>query len=267
MKGNIKGMTTKGIDIKVLVKLVGNDLKARYSGSAFGIVWAYIQPLVTILVFWYVFQIGFRNPPIANVEYILWFVAGFIPWTYFNDGVLSSTNVFYEYSYLVKKMKFQVWQLPIIKVLSSFCIHVFFMIFILGIYIAYGHRPQISWVSMVYYSFGITVLLTGISYVVSSLAVFFKDWGQLVNVIMQILFWLTPIFWDISSMTPQAVARMKYNPLYYVIVGYRDALINNIGFWQQNIWLTAYFWCTCVMIMMAGVIIYQKLKHHFSDLL
>lgn len=87
----------------LLQRLVQNDLKSRYSGSVFGVIWAYIQPLVTILVFWYVFQIGFRNPPVDNVEYILWFIAGYIPWTFFNDGVLASANVFYEYSYLVKK--------------------------------------------------------------------------------------------------------------------------------------------------------------------
>ena len=116
-------------NIILLNKLVENDLKSRYSGSAFGLVWAYIQPLVTVLVFWYVFQLGFRNPPVDNVEFILWFIAGYIPWTFFNDGLLSSSNVMYEYSYLVKKMKFKVWMLPIIKVLSSFYIHLFFVIF------------------------------------------------------------------------------------------------------------------------------------------
>ena len=62
-------------NVKLITKLVKNDLKSRYSGSAFGTVWAYLQPMVTILVFWYVFQIGFKNPPVDNVEYILWFIA------------------------------------------------------------------------------------------------------------------------------------------------------------------------------------------------
>lgn len=82
--------------INLITKLVKNDLKSRYSGSAFGMVWAYVQPLVTVLVFWYVFQVGFKNPPVDNIEYILWFIAGYIPWIYFNDSVLASTNVFYE---------------------------------------------------------------------------------------------------------------------------------------------------------------------------
>ena len=113
---------------RLLRKLVGNDLKSRYSGSAFGIVWAFIQPLVTVLVFWYVFQLGFRNPPIDNVEYILWFIAGYIPWSFFSDGMQSATNVLYEYSYLVKKMKFKVWMLPLIKVFSfySFVFYCFY---------------------------------------------------------------------------------------------------------------------------------------------
>ena len=67
-------------DFRIFFQLVDNDLKSRYSGSAFGIVWAYIQPLITILVFWYVYQVGFRNAPVGNVEFILWFIAAFINW-------------------------------------------------------------------------------------------------------------------------------------------------------------------------------------------
>ena len=106
-------------DIRLVLSLVKNDLKSRYSGSALGLVWAFVQPLITVLVFWFVFT-GFRNAPVDNVPFIIWFVAAYIPWTFFNDGLLSTTNVFYEYSYLVKKMKFKIWLLPIIKLLSSF---------------------------------------------------------------------------------------------------------------------------------------------------
>lgn len=254
-------------NVKLLRKLVKNDLKSRYSGSAFGIIWAYIQPLVTILVFWYVFQLGFRNSPVDNIEYILWFIAGYIPWTYFNDGVLASTNVFYEYSYLVMKMKFEVWLLPIIKVLSSLCIHMFFIVFIIGMYFLYGYSFQISWISIFYYSFCITMLLIGISYFVASLSVFFKDAAQMVNIILQIGFWLTPIFWSDNSMNENILYILKINPLYYIVEGYRDALINGIGFWQQSLHMTSYFWICTIFIMLIGLKVYNNLKGHFADLL
>ena len=114
----------------LLLNLAKNDLKSRYAGSFFGIVWALIQPLVTILVFWYVFQVGFKTAPVNNVEFILWFAAAYIPWVYFNDGLMSTTNCLYEYNYLIKKIKFPVSLLPLVKVCSSAMIHSFFICFI-----------------------------------------------------------------------------------------------------------------------------------------
>lgn len=252
---------------KLISKLVENDMKSRYSGSVFGIVWAYVQPMVTILVFWYVFQIGFKNPPIDNVEYILWFIAGYIPWTFFNDGIMTSTNVLYEYSYLVKKMKFKVWTLPIVKVMSSLYVHAFFIVFIIGMYFLYGCNPHIAWISIIYYSFGVTVLLIGNAYLVSSLAVFFKDASQLINVILQVGFWLTPIFWSDNQMNSAALRILRYNPLYYIISGYRSALIDNVGFWERPIGETLYYWAFTVIIALLGIKVYNKLKIHFADIL
>ncbi len=254
-------------DIKLIKKLVSNDLKSRYSGSAFGTIWAYVQPMVTILVFWYVFQLGFRNPPVDNVEYILWFIAGYIPWTFFNDGLLSSSNVFYEYSYLVKKMKFKVWQLPIIKVLSSLCIHTFFLFFIVGVYFLYGYSFRLAWISIIYYSFCIMILLMGMAYLVAALSVFLKDNTQIVNIFLQIGFWLTPIFWSENSMNDRVLTVLQRNPLYYVITGYRDALINGVGFWYKPVGDTVYFWVVALVIMLIGVSVYKKLRDHFADLL
>lgn len=254
-------------DIKLIFKLVGNDLKARYSGSALGLVWAYVQPLVTVLVFWYVFQLGFKNPPVNNVEYILWFIAGYIPWTFFSDGLTSSSNVFYEYSYLVKKMKFKVWLLPLIKVLSSLCIHGFLLLFVIVMYLLYGHAPQISWISVFYYSFCIMCLLVGNAYMVGALSVFFKDASQLVTILLQIGFWLTPVFWSDESMSESVLGVLRLNPMHYVLGGYRDALIDGVGFWSEPIGAALYFWCFVVIMALIGLRIYKKLRVHFSDLL
>lgn len=253
--------------IMLLKKLVSNDLKSRYSGSAFGIVWAYIQPLVTILVFWYVFQIGFKNPPVDNVEYILWFIAGYIPWTFFNESVMSSTNVLYEYSYLVKKMKFNVWMLPIVKVMSSLYIHAFFLVFIVGMYFLYGYAFQIAWLSILYYTFCLTALLIGIAFLNSALAVFLKDASQIINIFLQIGFWLTPIFWADSAMTENVLQVLKHNPLYYIVNGYRDALINGVGFWAEPLGDMIYYWSVTILIVVIGLKVHNTLKVHFADLL
>jgi len=169
----------------LILQLSKNDLKSRYSGSMFGITWAFVQPLVSILVFWFVFQVGFRNPPVGDIEFILWFVPAFVSWNYFSDALLTSSNSLQEYSYLVKKIKFRTSILPMIKVFSSTIIHLFFIIFLYLIFWVYGRKPILIYLQLFYYMFSLMILLIGLSWIVSSLSVFFKDFSQIEDTIFQ----------------------------------------------------------------------------------
>ena len=94
---------------KLIMSLAKNDFKTKYAGSYFGIIWAFIQPVCTIIVFWFVFQIGFRNADVGNVKYILWFATGLNSLVLFSKMAgTSATYAFMDYSYLVKKVKFKV---------------------------------------------------------------------------------------------------------------------------------------------------------------
>ena len=73
---NIKASKLKS-NWELLLRLSKNDLKSKYAGSFFGIIWSFIQPLVTIAVFYIVFQVGFRNPPVNNIEFVLWISPGY----------------------------------------------------------------------------------------------------------------------------------------------------------------------------------------------
>lgn len=88
-------ITSAARGIKTIFLFSLNDLKKRYSGSIGGFLWAYIQPLVAILVFWFVFEKGFRNPPVDNIPFILWLVPSYVCWTFINDSISQSTNVLY----------------------------------------------------------------------------------------------------------------------------------------------------------------------------
>ena len=95
-------------DKSIIIGLAKNDFKARFSTSFLGIIWAFIQPLVTILVMWYVFQVGFRNPPIDEYPFIVWFVPAYLAWSFFADAFINVTNSFEEYQYLLKQVNFRV---------------------------------------------------------------------------------------------------------------------------------------------------------------
>ena len=105
---------------KLIWDLAKADFKKRFVGSYFGVVWMFVQPLVTILIYAFLFgEYGFKSPPpVPGASYVIWMVPGIVPWFYFSEALNSGTNCLQEYHYLVKKVVFQVEMLPIIKLIS-----------------------------------------------------------------------------------------------------------------------------------------------------
>ena len=85
---------------RLVLKLAKNDFKTKYAGSYLGIVWAFVQPIVTVLVYWFVFSVGFKaGTGDLGVPFVLYLVAGIVPWFFFQDGLNGGTNSMIEYTY------------------------------------------------------------------------------------------------------------------------------------------------------------------------
>lgn len=251
---------------KLLFELTKNDLKQKYIGSFLGALWAFIQPTATILIFWFVFQVGFRSQPVDNFPFILWLVAGILPWFFFAEGLSNGTNSIMTNSFLVKKVVFRVSLLPIVSLLSALVVHLFFILFMFGMFVNYGYVPDIYWLQIVYYLFATSVLLLGLSWITSSVVVFFKDIGQFVAMVIQFGFWLTPIIWSMKMVPEQYQWLIKLNPVYYIVEGYRNSMIYHKWFFE-DLSMTIYFWTVTMMIFILGALIFKKLRPHFSDVL
>ncbi len=266
----IKSVVSMATDLyqskRLIFSLALNDFKTRYAGSYFGIIWAFVQPVCTILVFWFVFQVGFRSSDVGDVPFILWFIAGLIPWFFFSEAWNNATMALIEYSYLVKKMVFKIHILPLVKIISSLFVHIFFISFMVVFYLVYGESFDVYWVQILYYSFCMILLVIALSYITSALVVFFKDLGQIMNIILQFGMWLTPIMWSIDMIPDRFMWLFKLNPMYYIVQGYRDSLIFDTPFYN-NIKQTLYFWIVLSCLMLAGCVLYKKLKPHFADVL
>ena len=253
-------------DKKLVINLAKNDFKVKYAGSYFGVFWAFFQPIIQILIFWFVFQVGFKAGPIKGYPYVLWLIAGMIPWFFFSDSLTSVTNCFIEYSFLVKKVVFNINILPIVKVISSSYVHIFFIILMIFIYMFNGFMPDIYYIQILYYLLCSFLLVLSIAYLTSSIVIFFKDLNQIVLISLQVLNWLTPIMWNYEMVSEKYRWILQLNPLYYIISGYRDTFINKVWFYQHPI-NTLYFLSFCVISMLVSKKIYFKLKPHFSDVL
>lgn len=254
------------LNMELLLKLSKNDLKSKYAGSIFGIIWSFVQPLVTIGVFYVVFQVGFKNPPVENIEFILWISPAYLAWLYFQEALITSSGSLFEYSYLVKKIKFNTSLIPLVKVFSSTYIHIFFIFFIFILNILYGYMPQLIWIQIFYYAFCLFVICIGLALLCSAITVFFKDFSQMISVVLQVGFWATPIFWSAENMAPFILKILKLNPIYYIIQGYRDTFINGIPFWERPS-TSIYFWVFTIIVLFVGNAVYRKLRVHFADVL
>lgn len=262
MKNFLKSLVAERTLIK---NLALNDMKAKYSSSVLGGLWIYILPLVTIFVFWYVFQMGFRNSPVDDVPYILWFTAAYVPWIYFSDMITMGANSLQEYSYLVKKVKFQVSILPLIKVLSAAMVHLGFVVFLIVMGYIYHYPVRIGHLQFFYYFLCETVLGLGLAWLFSALSVMFKDVIQIVNIIVQVGFWVTPILWNADQIQPGVRAILKWNPMYYIVQGYRNSFLFNKYYFWEKLPEAGIFWVITLLFLALGAVVFMKLRPFFAD--
>jgi len=250
-----------------IYQLTKRDYKNRYIGSFLGFVWTIIQPIVMIFVLWIVFVKGFKSGPVhGNIPYIAYLSIGMIVWHFFSEALMACTNVFQEYSYLVKKINFKIAILPTIKLSSGLITHAIFILIGMVILLFSGIQPSWYWLQFPYYLMGLIILLLGISWITSSLQVFIRDISQIVGITLQFGFWYTPVVWDMSLIPKAYQIYFKINPLYYIIEGYQKSFIYHEPFWGDTK-SALLFWLTTLTISLIGAALFKKLRPHFADVL
>ena len=255
---------------KLIWKLAKNDFKQRYAGSYMGKVWAMAQPVVTVVMYWLVFEKIFGNKSelvAGNLEvpYVLYLTAGLVPWFFFSEGLNNGTMALLEYNYLVKKVVFKISILPIIKVIGAVFIHLFFLGVLVLLSIAYGYYPTIYTLQLLYYSFCTFMLVLAISYTTCAVVVFFRDLQQIISIALQIGMWATPIMWNIDKAGAYRFL-FELNPVAYIVNGYRSAIFDKQWFFEQA-YSTLYFWGITALLLLIGATLFKRLKVHFADVL
>lgn len=256
---------------RLIWKLAKNDFKKRYAGSYLGIVWAMVQPIVTILMYALVFGklMGIKQEMLSgglDVPYVLYLTAGLIPWFYFQEAITGGTTALMEYNYLVKKVVFKISILPIIKIIAATFTHLIFMGLLLILSVCYGVYPTIYTIQILYYSICLFVFVLALSYSTCAIVVFFRDLQQIIAIALQLGMWATPILWNLGQFSETVQMYIKINPLVYIVNGYRSSLFERQWFFE-DFYSTMYFWIVTVVLFGIGALIFKRLKVHFADVL
>lgn len=253
---------------QLMFQMIKRDLRNRYNGSMLGFSWAIINPLLTLLVLVVVFQFGLKAQPLSDVPFAVWLVSGMVPWFFISEATTTGAHAILDYEYLVKKIAFRTSLLPLIKVASALASHLLFVALTLSMLFLYGRWPGVAVIQLVYYMLCSLILLVGISWLTSSLAAVSRDIIQLINVSLSFLFWLTPLVWDGRGLGEEWRLILSLNPAWYIIEGYRDSLVYGRWFFEgDGLIRGAVFWSVTLTTLLAGSLIFRRVRPHFADVL
>ena len=248
----------------LIQSLVARDLKARYRGSFLGFFWSFINPLMLLLVYSFVFKYILEQRAEGIDHYELFMFCGILPWTWFSSSLLESSGVLISGGNLIKKVLFPAEILPIVTVLSNL-VHFFFGLTILVVFLIWFQRP-INVVELAWFPVALIVqlLLTlGFALLLSALTVHFRDIRDLLGNLMTFWFFATPIIYH-YGMLKAYKNLLDLNPFTHLAISYQEVLFfpeKAFGHWK---WLMA-LGAMSVVFFVAAYWLFDRLRDSYAE--
>jgi ABC-type polysaccharide/polyol phosphate export permease len=250
----------------MIFALALRDLQSRYAGTLGGSLWAFVHPLAVVAIFYFVFAVGFRVQGPSNTPFILWFICGLAPWFFFGETLKAMTDSVSSNAHLVKKTVFPTEILPLVHLISGVFPHAVFLFILAGMLFFFKIPFLVDRFLVIYFLICNCALLIGLGWMFSALQIFYRDISQGVTIILNLWFWVTPIVWSSDIMPPEYRGLMFYNPMFYIIEGYRGLLILDSVVWPSAS-ATIYFWGVTALFFGVGNYVFHRLKPEFADII
>ena len=249
----------------LIQSLVARELKARYRGSVLGFVWSFINPLLLLTIYSFVFSVVLPGLHSKETEpYALFMFVGILPWTWFSSSLTEAAGSLISGGNLIKKVLFPAEVLPIVSVLANM-VHFIFGLPILAVFLIYYRRPPdldgLFW-------FPIAMLVQfvftcALGLILSALAVHFRDIRDILSNLLTLWFFSTPIIYWINEAPGLGKRVLDFNPMTHLIVSYQEILFFNgpVGHWK---WLLA-MGGVSVLLFLVGYWLFDRLRDSFAE--
>lgn len=255
---NIKNRQIQYI-FDLITELAKKELKVRYKNSFLGYLWSVLSPLCSAVVFFVAFKVVIK---LKIENYVLFLISGLFCWQWFTNSVFASTNLFLQNSTLIKKVNFPRDTLVYSMVLNDLVHFVLAMPVIFLFMVIYKQRFSEHLLLLPVLIVLQFLFVSGVSLVISSLNLFFRDLERLVVVFVNLLFYMTPIIYS-DQMVPQKYKFILWlNPMSYFVVLYRGVFIFNKTYYDRLLVITVY----SLVVFIIGYKIYRKLQWRFAEI-
>jgi ABC-type polysaccharide/polyol phosphate export permease len=248
----------------LIQSLVARELKARYRGSVLGFFWSFINPLMLLLVYTFVFAYVLPQKVEGVEPYGIFMFCGILPWTWFTSSLTESAGVLISGGNLIKKVLFPAEILPIVTVLANM-VHFFLGLPILGLFLLSNREPvsfpEILWFPVIV---AVQLVLTlGFAFVLSALTVHFRDIRDILANLLTLWFFATPIIYPWFAAPELAKRFLNFNPMTHIAISYQEVLFfpGPFGHWK---WLLA-LGVVSILWFLFGYFLFDRLRDTFAE--
>ncbi len=245
----------------LILVLTQKEMQVRYKNTFLGYLWSVAQPLALAFVFFVAFKVVMRiNVP----NYTLFLITALFPWQWFSNSVTSANGVFIGNASIIKKINFPRYSLVIANICQD-SIHFFLAIPALLIFMLYYRIwPHWSWFYGIPVLFVIQFITTfGLSLIVASLNLFFRDLERLTSIFVMLLFYCTPIIYPADMIPEKFRCFLNFNPVAPLMVNWRNLFLEG----HMDVFYMLISLLYGLGFMSLGVFIYKKLSYRFAEVL
>ncbi len=252
---------------KLIASMVQRDILARYRGSFGDALWTFLSPLLLMVTYFFVFGVVLRTRFGADTSrsgYVLYFLAGMLPWLAFSEAAGRAPTIILEYRNFVKKLVFPIETLPVNLVVAGLVTEAFaLLIFVVFLLAARGSvPPSVAWLPLLVIP---QLLLTvGIAWFFAALGVFVRDLGQVIGFLLTLWFFLTPICYPEQGLPSEALFVLDKNPMFVLVRGYRAIFLERHA---PEFTPLAVLWVASIALAILGHAWFYKLRKSFADVI
>jgi len=218
-----------------------NDFRGRLARSRFGAAWIVLQPIAQVLIFATILS-GVLASRLQGVDnkyaYAVYLLSGILCWSLFVEIVQRCLTVFIDNGSLLKKMQFPRITLPLIVIGSALVNNLALLVVMLVLLPILGFYPTIEWVWLPLLILLTVALATGLGLLFGTLNVFARDIGQVMAVVLQFWFWVTPIVYPVNVLPSAFRSTLVINPVAPLVMAYHDVIVYGRSPGKE-LWLTA----------------------------
>ncbi|MDM5329816.1 ABC transporter permease [Neobacillus sp. CF12] len=252
----------------LIIRLSLFELKSSNSNHYLGIFWEVLNPLILISIYWFVFGYGIRGgEKVGGVSFLPWLISGITVWFFISQALLQGSKSIYSRIKIIAKMNFPMSVIPSYVIMSLFYQHLILVGIAMIILAFSGYLPSLYFLQLPYFIVANMLLLLSISLITSTLSTIIRDVQMVVQAVVRVLLYLTPILWTTEKLPEVINNALKINPVYYIIEGYRSALLGTNWYFIENPLYTLYFWGLIFLLLLIGSTLHMKFRQRFVDFL